>query len=193
MAQLESRFQADWISWLTRLLDSTLASDASTQPSAGSSMFPVNTEEHLWQRLTDFIRTISQKQLDKGLSPELERFLREFGIDRNILVGMQKKEEREAYIITCIRKVHDEPVKATFSGRKSIQASQQVLSRPTKSNPAVAKKDAFDWFDVRSKYPYLKPKVKRVLVKSAYDSEDVSPCNEKLINQQPDFEDGWDE
>ena len=54
----------------------------------------------------------------------------------------------------------------------------------------------FDWFDVRSKYPYLKPKVKRVLVKSAYESDDATPTNEKTMGVeagQPDFEEGWDE
>ena len=77
-----------------------------------------------------------------------------------------------------------------------MQYSQQTVPHPPKNSASMRKKDAFDWFDVRSKYPYLKPKVKRVLVKSAYESDDVTPCNEKTMTpdvRQPDFEDGWDE
>jgi|JI9StandDraft_2_1071091.scaffolds.fasta_scaffold402356_2 hypothetical protein len=77
-----------------------------------------------------------------------------------------------------------------------MQHNQQTPTHPPKSSSNIRKKDAFDWFDVRSKYPYLKPKVKRVLVKSAYESDDVTPCNERTVvpdSQQPDFEDGWDE
>jgi hypothetical protein len=47
---------------------------------------------------------------------------------------------------------------------------------------------------VKSKYSYLKPKVKRILVKAAYESEHTSPQQDMIIKDaQAGFEDGWDD
>lgn len=100
-------------------------------------------------------------------------------MDRDLLATLPKKEERENYIISCIRKMHEEPLKGLAHGRKSLQNGCQAERRPTKPSATPQHIDAFDWFDVRSKYPYLKPKVKRMLVKSAYESDDTSPCHNK--------------
>lgn len=109
----------------------------------------------------------------------MDRFFKEFGIEREIFFGLATKEERYKFLVSKIANVVEAETAASSIGRcKSAETERKTDDHQ--------KKDMLGWLEVKCKYQYLIPKVKRVLVKSVYE-----PNTERLVKKEDDEGDGF--